>query len=38
MYWSTESRNLGLAELDLPRFSGEALAHLPACFRIELGW
>ncbi len=24
--------------LDLPRFSGEALAHLPACFRIELGW
>jgi transposase len=29
--------NLGLL-LDLPRFSGEALAHLPACFRIELGW
>jgi hypothetical protein len=25
-------------DLDLPRFSGEALAHLPACFRIELGW
>jgi predicted TIM-barrel fold metal-dependent hydrolase len=25
-------------KLDLPRFSGEALAHLPACFRIELGW
>ncbi len=24
--------------MDLPRFSGEALAHLPACFRIELGW
>jgi type I restriction enzyme S subunit len=24
--------------VDLPRFSGEALAHLPACFRIELGW
>jgi hypothetical protein len=26
------------AKVDLPRFSGEALAHLPACFRIELGW
>ncbi len=25
-------------KVDLPRFSGEALAHLPACFRIELGW
>jgi type IV secretion system protein VirB11 len=24
--------------MDLPRFSGEALAHLPAYFRIELGW
>jgi hypothetical protein len=34
-------RILGALEkiyLDLPRFSGEALAHLPACFRIELGW
>jgi hypothetical protein len=27
-----------LGGVDLPRFSGEALAHLPACFRIELGW
>jgi predicted RNase H-like nuclease len=27
-----------LTSMDLPRFSGEALAHLPACFRIELGW
>jgi len=24
--------------VDLPRFSGEALAHLPAYFRIESGW
>jgi hypothetical protein len=27
-----------IGQVDLPRFSGEALAHLPACFRIELGW
>jgi light-regulated signal transduction histidine kinase (bacteriophytochrome) len=27
-----------IIKVDLPRFSGEALAHLPACFRIELGW
>jgi hypothetical protein len=25
---------LGDDNMDLPRFSGEALAHLPACFRI----
>ncbi len=34
----TESHAIRLRVLDLPRFSGEALAHLPACFRIELGW
>jgi hypothetical protein len=32
------SRRVAGRLLDLPRFSGEALAHLPACFRIELGW
>jgi hypothetical protein len=30
--------DLAAFRVDLPRFSGEALAHLPACFRIELGW
>jgi hypothetical protein len=35
---SEKWRVLCYERVDLPRFSGEALAHLPACFRIELGW